>query len=99
MRIQARRLTWAASVLALTSLLPAQTRMTAAELPTDKQAQQEAEYFSQLQVPGKQVRRAVAKLTKNLRWHKTLDKAVAEAMNTGKPILWIQALGQLKGYT
>ena len=55
--------------------------------------------FQQLRVPGVQTRQAVDKLVKELTWHKDLRTAAKAASETGKPILWIQALGDLKGYT
>ncbi len=55
--------------------------------------------FRKLAIPGKQVSAEVRKLRKKLKWHKTLRAASREAKKTDKPILWIQALGKLSGYT
>ena len=42
--------------------------------------------------------RALRKLKRELTWHKDLDTAAAAAGKSGKPIVLIQALGDLKGY-
>lgn len=55
--------------------------------------------FQKLTVPGKEVSAGVRKLRKQLKWHKTLRAASREARGSDKPILWIQALGKLSGYT
>jgi hypothetical protein len=57
-----------------------------------------AKEFRRLKVPGKEVAPAVRKLLK-LRWHKSLRAAAYQARTEDKPILWIQALGDLRGYT
>jgi hypothetical protein len=33
-----------------------------------------------------------------LQWHEKLSDAKAESAATGKPILWVQALGELDGF-
>jgi len=59
---------------------------------------EEAQAFRRLQVPGSKVSRAVKKVRK-LKWHSSLTAASQHARQTKKPIVWIQALGTLKGYT
>lgn len=44
------------------------------------------------------VRDAVRTLTRRLEWHDDLEDAAEQAAAEGKPILWIQALGNLKGF-
>lgn len=61
-------------------------------------AMKAAKEFRKLKVPGKEVAPAVRKLLK-LRWHKSLRAAAYKARAEDKPILWIQALGDLRGYT
>lgn len=61
-------------------------------------AREAAREFRRLRVAGKKVTAAVGKLGR-LRWHKTLPGAARAARSQGKPILWIQALGDLGGYT
>ncbi len=60
-------------------------------------AAREAQRFRQLRVPGRRVQKAVRKLNR-LHWHKKLKNAARDAAVENKPILWIQALGDLKGY-
>ena len=57
-----------------------------------------AREFRALKVPAKEVAPAVRKLLR-LKWHTSLGRAAQSARITKKPILWIQALGDLKGYT
>lgn len=46
---------------------------------------------------GKQMKQAVAKV-KALKWHESLAEAKAVSAATGKPILWLQALGDIDGF-
>ncbi|MBL8731521.1 MAG: hypothetical protein JNN13_04040 [Planctomycetes bacterium] len=46
---------------------------------------------------GKDLKRAVKKVAA-LQWEKKLDVALAKAAATGKPVLWLQALGDLDGF-
>lgn len=61
------------------------------------QVAREARGFRRLQVDGAQVRPATEKLAKELKWHRSLKSAQREARRTGKPIVWIHALGDLTG--
>ena len=45
---------------------------------------------------GKQLKKAVAKV-KALKWHNSLLDAKALSVATGKPVLWLQALGEIDG--
>ena len=49
------------------------------------------------QIGGKDLKKAVAKV-QTLQWHESLPEARALAAATGKPILWLQALGDLEGF-
>ena len=72
---------------------------TVAADPVEKaRALEAAREFRAMKVPAKKVTSAVRKLLK-LRWHKSLRDAAYKARADHKPILWIQALGDLKGYT
>lgn len=72
---------------------------TVAADPAEKaKALEEARAFRALKVPGKKVAPAVRKVLR-LRWHKSLKEAAAKAREDHKPILWIQTLGDLRGYT
>ena len=46
---------------------------------------------------GKEMKKAVAKV-KALKWHESLAEAKAVSAATGKPILWLQALGDIDGF-
>lgn len=46
---------------------------------------------------GKDLKRAVAGVNK-LKWHDTLGEAKVQAAASGKPILLVQALGDLEGF-
>ncbi len=59
---------------------------------------EEAKAFQRLRVSGRSVSRAVKKIRK-LKWYSSLTKASHRAKRENKPIVWIQALGTLKGYT
>lgn len=47
---------------------------------------------------GSKVRKGIRSVTR-LRWHTKLKEAARHARKTGRPILWIQALGDIGGYT
>jgi len=49
------------------------------------------------QLAGKDLKKAIKKVTA-LQWHEKLFDAKAESAATGKPILWVQALGELDGF-
>ena len=57
-----------------------------------------ARSFRKLTVPGVEVAKNVKRLTTELRWHKNLSSALAAGRAKGKPVVWIQALGDLKGF-
>ncbi len=57
-----------------------------------------AREFRAMKLPGKEAATAVRRLL-TLRWHKKLRDAAYKARADNKPILWIQALGDLRGYT
>ena len=54
--------------------------------------------FKKLVVSGDEVATNVKRLTTELRWHKNLSSALAAGRSKGKPVVWIQALGDLKGF-
>lgn len=49
-----------------------------------------------VKLAGKDLKRAVKQVAA-LHWHDDLTEARAESAATGKPILWLQALGDLEG--
>lgn len=67
-------------------------------IPSSPAATQAAREFRQSRVSG----RALAKRVKRLEalgWHESLDEVRRAAEESGKPIFWIQLLGDLDGYT
>ena len=76
-----------------------QSTLTAAEIPRSSEAKASAVQFRNLKVSGRDLHDAVGKVVKGLDWKSSLMSARREAVKTGKPIVWIQALGDLKGYT
>ena len=51
-----------------------------------------------LRVDGDTVAASVKRL-KTLHWYKTLSGALSAGRKQNKPVLWIQALGKLTGFT
>jgi len=82
--------------------LPSPVTLTLESISADPEekarARKEAREFFKLKVPVRVTAPAMRKVTK-LRWHKTLAKASIRARAEKKAILWIQALGDLKGFT
>ena len=50
-------------------------------------------------VAGKELRTRVDTLARRLAWHESLAGAAKTAAELDRPIVWIQALGDLKGFT
>ena len=88
----------AAGVLLATAPM-AQELLSASDVPSDATARAQAEEFRKLTVPKRQVRANVRKLTRELTWHRSLQAATSSARKLDRPVLWIQALGNVKGYT
>lgn len=63
----------------------------------DRQELAKARSYRKVKLSGEQVTERVAKLQK-LDWQADLDAAYATAKKTGKPILWIHALGTIDGF-
>jgi len=82
-------------VLACCTAAPALVAQTAAvepAMPTN------ARQFRQLKVPGEQVEQNVKRMLEELRWYKSLTGALQAGSRKGRPVLWIQALGELDGF-
>lgn len=58
-----------------------------------------ASRYRRHRMEGAAVEKAVRRLASELRWHDSLDAALAAARASAKPVLWVQALGELTGYT
>ena len=57
-----------------------------------------ARQFRRLRIPGEEVEKNVGRLTEELHWFKTLGGALGSGRAKGRPILWVQALGELDGF-
>ena len=66
----------------------------AAPMPVPKQPDPDTQG---VKCEGKQLAANVKRL-KELEWHKALDQATEAAEANGKPILWLQTLGDLTGF-
>jgi hypothetical protein len=93
-----RRAWFVASLLSVSGLISAQSPFTMADVPIDEQATDKANRYRRVLYEGKKVFENVRKLKRELTWHKDLETAAAAAGKSGKPIVLIQALGDLKGY-
>ncbi len=70
------------------------------EIPkADQDTRVQVGQFQSVQLKGKQLKKAVDRVTKELTWHKHLENARLDAVKSGKPILWVQMLGDLTGHT
>ena len=59
----------------------------------------QATEFRKERADRSEVAAAVGELTKAVKWHTRMRDARKLAQQDGKPIVWIQALGDLKGFT
>ncbi len=59
----------------------------------------EVRHFLGSRFKGRDVRKAIDRVVRKLHWHTKLSRAVRAAQAARKPIVWIQALGDLRGYT
>lgn len=77
----------------------AQEPIACSDVPQDGAALAAATAFNNRHFEGLALRKDMITVTRGLRWHKTLASAVEEARAEHKPIVWIQALGDIKGFT
>lgn len=63
-----------------------------------RRVQKAREFVESVRVPGTEVANRVRKLTRRLTWFRSLPAAQEEARRTGRPILWIHALGEIDGF-
>ena len=73
--------------------------MSPANLANATSAQGAANKFKNMVLPGREAYPRVKAMVKRLNWTGNLGVAVERARKQNKPILWIQALGDIKGYT
>ena len=93
-----RSLTAVAVVVSLCVPALGQQPLRADDIPISAAATKQARAFHNLKVSKRLVQRRVKKLIKELNWHKSLPNALAAAEKSGKPIVWIHALGSLTGF-
>lgn len=98
-----RPLTILLAATAVGMALPAQTAMKprpVSAIPSNEVASQIAMNFRHAHLAeGRSLAKRVKKLVKELDWHRDLDTAKQESLQTGKPIFWLQMLGDLDGHT
>ena len=71
-----------------------------AAIPSDSASEQKSQLFRNARLAkGTELKRRVRRVVKELDWHKSLDAAVTESRKIGKPIFWLQMLGDLDGPT
>ncbi len=68
-------------------------------LPPMTPAEQAAQEFERSSRSGQELSRSVQRVVTELAWHKKLDVAAKAATAQGKPIVWVQALGDIRGVT
>ena len=68
-------------------------------IPANKESQVEAQKFRGVRVSGRELKSRVKRLNKELEWHDSIEDAAKVAQQTGKPIFWLQMLGDLDGHT
>jgi hypothetical protein len=69
----------------------------ALEQAAKAKAKKVREFTKTYQVPAEELAKNVSKLQSALPWHDNLEEAKRAATQSNKPILWIQALGDLSG--
>ncbi|HLU39020.1 MAG TPA: hypothetical protein VK081_06520 [Planctomycetota bacterium] len=74
-------------------------RMLACATSEPSEAARAADAFTRSVLRGVEVARTVRRAADALRWHRKLEDAARTARAEGKPIVWVQALGELRGYT
>ena len=88
---------WTATLM-LAALTPAQETELGAQAVMPSAEPTALQDIRNVRLGSSYVRDAVRTLTRELEWHDDLEDAADQAVAEGKPILWIQALGDLKGF-
>lgn len=81
----------------LAAVLPAQDRQPTSTQTARWTRPADAKHFGRVRVPGEQVAHNVDKL-RELRWHGSLGSALQSGKTKDRPVVWIQALGDLDGF-
>ena len=66
--------------------------------PEERAAKREARSSQWIKFGGDKLAPRVEKLLAELTWHRDLAVAQQESKRTGKPILWVHALGEVDGF-
>jgi hypothetical protein len=61
-------------------------------------AEVRAREFLAKRIEGRDLKKSVDRVLKEVHWYEKLDEARAEAAAQGLPLLWIQALGEVDGF-
>lgn len=69
----------------------------AKRVPEPTPAEQRAKEFLEQRIEGRDLKKAVAAV-KALKWFEDLPSALAQSAATGKPVLLLQALGEVDGF-
>ena len=88
-----------ATCLAAVSLSAQEPGSLASMIATAPAGAAAARQISELRVDGRTAYDAVRDVVKTVNWQRRLPDARAIALAENKPILWIHALGDLKGFT
>ena len=88
-----------AALLSAASLLAQTAADTPRKMPDQPGCAATRADFRKLRVDGQDVHDAVGSLLRSIRWHSGLRGALRAAADSRKPLLWIEALGDLRGYT
>lgn len=62
-------------------------------------AKEAADAFNRTKIEGKELKTRVDRVLKQLHWNETLEAAAVEACASDKPIVWVQMLGDVDGFT
>ncbi|MCB9870322.1 MAG: hypothetical protein H6836_00890 [Planctomycetes bacterium] len=84
--------------VALAPTLTAQRPMDAEDVPHSNKSMRDARRFQQFKLEGRDTLAAVRRVRKELRWHPSVASAQRAAAESGRPIVMIQALGDLNGF-
>ena len=89
----------ALSLAAQSRAMPAPAGPIAAGASMAAMLQEPEPEFLNLRVSGRDVGRGVRKVLTELNWHRDFAAAASEATQRQRPILWLQMLGNLRGFT
>lgn len=71
----------------------------AAAAAAEAAAKAAAAGFLRTRIEGRELQKRIDRMLKELDWHEDLESTAVAACATGKPILWVQMLGDVDGFT